>query len=53
MVLAIYFTGSYPKLDAGMWASLEAGLWAIVCAVFGVILAVFNVWILFPKTVQE
>ncbi len=53
MVLAIYFTGSFPKLEAGMWSSLEAALWAIVCAVLGLILGVFNVWILFPRTVKE
>ena len=49
MVLAIYFTGSYPQLGAGGAEPIVAGLWAIAMAVFGCLLGIFNVWITFPK----
>jgi hypothetical protein len=53
MVLAVYFTGSFPKLLPAALAPIEAAAWAVVCAVFGVALAVFNVWLLFPKPVKD
>jgi hypothetical protein len=53
MVLAVYFTNSYPQLGvpAGV-APLFAAVWAILLAVLGVVLGVFNVWLTFPKPVK-
>ncbi len=52
MVLAVYFTGSYPQVVTGAAAPLWAGAWVIVLGVFGVLLAIFNVWLTFPKPVD-
>ncbi len=52
MVLAIYFTGSYPQIATGAVAPLWAAVWAILMAVFGALLGVFNVWLTFPKKVE-
>lgn len=52
MVLAIYFTGSYPQIATGVVAPLWAAVWAILMAVFGALLGVFNVWLTFPKKVE-
>jgi hypothetical protein len=53
MSLAVTFTGSFPKPEMGSLAPFAAGLWAIASAVLGVALAVFNVWILFPREVES
>jgi hypothetical protein len=42
----------WQHMDAGE-AGFAAGLWAIASAVLGVALAVFNVWILFPREVES
>jgi hypothetical protein len=52
MVLAIYFTGSYPQIVSGAVAPLWAAVWAILMGVFGALLGVFNVWLTFPKKVE-
>jgi len=52
MVLAIYFTGSFPQLGGAAIAPLVAAVWAIVMAAFGVLLGIFNVWLTFPKEVD-
>jgi hypothetical protein len=53
MALAIYFSGSYPKLGPDMTLALVSGVWTILMCLFGVGLGVFNVWILFPKEVKS
>lgn len=53
MALAVYFSGSYPMLGSEVTAPLVAGVWVILMGAFGVLLAVFNVWITFPKEVQS
>jgi hypothetical protein len=53
MGLAIYFTGSYPKLGPEMTYPLIAGVWTILMGAFGALLGVFNVWITFPKEVER
>ncbi len=52
MALAIYFSNSYPQIVSGGIAPLWAGVWTILMCVFGVILGIFNVWILFPKATK-
>lgn len=52
MVLAIYFTSSYPQVVSGAFAPLWAAVWAILMAIFGGLLGVFNVWLTFPKKVD-
>ncbi len=52
MVLAVYFTGSFPNVVTGHAAPLFAGVWTILLGVFGVLLALFNVWITFPRPVR-
>ncbi len=52
MSLAVTFTGSFPKPGIESFAPFVAGIWAIASAVLGVVLAVFNVWILFPREVE-
>lgn len=51
MVLAVYFTGSYPPVVTGFLAPIFAAVWTVVLALFGVALGLFNVWITFPKRV--
>jgi hypothetical protein len=53
MVLTMYFSSSYPKIGPEMIAPLVSGVWVIPMGVVGVLLAVFNVWITFPKEVQQ
>jgi len=53
MVLAIYFTGSYPQIVSGPLTPLWAAVWAILMAIFGGLLGVFNVWLTFPKKVES
>jgi len=54
MVLAVYFTSSYPAIiDQPSLAALWAGVWTVVLAAFGVLLGMFNVWLTFPKEVTE
>lgn len=53
MVLAIYFTGSYPQVVSGPLTPLWAAVWAILMAVFGGLLGVFNVWLTFPRKVES
>ncbi len=53
MVLAIYFTGSYPQVVTGAVAPVWAAVWAILMAVFGGLLGVFNVWLTFPRKVES
>ncbi|PKQ22573.1 MAG: hypothetical protein CVT65_12680 [Actinobacteria bacterium HGW-Actinobacteria-5] len=53
MVLAIYFTGSYPQIVSGPLTPLWAAAWAILMAIFGGLLGVFNVWLTFPKKVES
>lgn len=52
MVLAIYFTGSYPQIVTGALTPLWAAVWAILMGAFGALLGVFNVWLTFPKKVE-
>lgn len=52
MVLAIYFTSSYPAIVQGAATPLWAAFWTILMGVFGAVLGVFNVWILFPRKVN-
>lgn len=52
MVLAVYFTSSYPAIVQGPLTPLWAAGWAILMGLFGAALAVFNVWILFPRKVN-
>lgn len=52
MALAVTFTGSFPKPEAAALAPFVAGLWAILAALLGVALALFNIWILFPREVE-
>ncbi len=49
MTLAVFFSGSYPKLAATSLAPLEAGVWAVLMGMFGALLGVFNVWLTFPR----
>jgi hypothetical protein len=51
MVLAVYFTSSYPPIATGAMAAVWAGVWVVVLGAFGVLLAIFNLWITFPKEV--
>jgi hypothetical protein len=52
MALAIYFSGSYPKLGPDLTAPLVAGVWTIAMGAFGAVLGVFNVWLTFPQEQQ-
>jgi len=52
MVLAVFFTGSYPPIVTGAAAAVWAGAWVVVLGAFGVLLAIFNLWITFPKPVK-
>ena len=53
MMLAVYFTGSFPSLNAGpVLVPVIAGLWAILCGWFGAFLGWFNVTITFPREVE-
>lgn len=52
MVLAVTFTGSYPKPPVEAAGPFVAALFAILAAVLGVLLAMFNVWILFPREAE-
>jgi hypothetical protein len=52
MVLAIYFTSSYPAIVQGPFTPLWAAVWTILMGCFGALLALFNVWILFPRKVN-
>jgi hypothetical protein len=52
MVLAIYFTSSYPAIVQGPFTPLWAAVWTILMGTFGALLALFNVWILFPRKVN-
>lgn len=52
MVLAIYFSSSYPLLGSAAVAPLVAAGWAILMAVFGCLLGLFNIWITFPREVK-
>lgn len=51
MVLAVYFTKSYPQIASAAWAPLWAAVWTIVLGAFGAALGVFNVWLTFPRKV--
>ncbi|MCC6496595.1 MAG: hypothetical protein IT193_10110 [Propionibacteriaceae bacterium] len=51
MVLAVYFTGSYPQVMAGPLEPLFAAVWTFLLALFGVALGIFNIWLTFPKQV--
>jgi hypothetical protein len=52
MVLAVYFTASYPSItDTGWLMPLWAAVWVAILGVFGAFLGVFNVWLTFPKPV--
>ncbi|MCB2175393.1 MAG: DUF1097 domain-containing protein [Actinomycetales bacterium] len=53
MVLAVYFTGSYPSIVEGAAAAVWAGVWVVVLGAFGVLLALFNLWITFPRPVAR
>lgn len=53
MVLAIYFTGSFPSLEIGFPPPLIAGLWTIILGGFGGFMGVFNVWLTFPKAEND
>lgn len=53
MALAIYFTGSFPELGGPATAALWSGVWTILMGVFGCLLGMFNVWILFPKKTEK
>ena len=52
MVLAVYFTGSYPQIVSGALAPLWAAVWTILMGAFGALLGVFNVWLTFPRKVD-
>tara|TARA_B110000444_G_C18485877_1_gene431294 strand:+ start:59 stop:616 length:558 start_codon:yes stop_codon:yes gene_type:complete len=49
MVLAIYFTGSYPDFGGILPAPFGAAIWASVMCVFGCFLGFFNIWVMFSK----
>lgn len=52
MMLAVYFTGSYPThIASGALAPIVAGIWAILVGWLGAIFGWFNVTITFPKEV--
>jgi hypothetical protein len=53
MALAIYFSGSFPKIGPDTTMALVSGGWTILMCLFGVCLGVFNVWILFPREVES
>lgn len=54
MVLAVYFTGSYPQIiDQPSLAALWAGVWTVLLCAFGVLLGIFNVWLTFPKQAEN
>jgi hypothetical protein len=54
MMLAVYFTQSYPALTSSpVLMPIIAGIWAILVGWFGAILGWFNVTITFPKEVEE
>ncbi len=52
MVLAVYFSGSFPQVVTGGAAPIWAAVWAVAMGVFGVLLALFNIWITFPREVR-
>ncbi len=52
MVLALYFSGSFPHVGGAAAAPWMALLWAIVSGWFGALAGAFNVWILFPRPVR-
>lgn len=49
MTLAVFFSGSYPKIASSALAPLEAGVWAVLMGMFGALLGVVNVWLTFPR----
>jgi hypothetical protein len=51
MLLAIYFTGSYPAAGNALADPWIATAWTIVAGIFGGILGWFNVTITFPRKV--
>ena len=52
MALGVYFTGAFPQVVTGGAAPLWAAVWAVAMGVFGVLLALFNLWITFPREVK-
>jgi lipopolysaccharide export LptBFGC system permease protein LptF len=52
MVLAVYFSGSFPQVVTGGAAPIWAAFWAVLMGVFGVLLALFNIWFTFPREVK-
>ena len=53
MTLAVFFSGSYPKLATTVLAPLEAGVWAVLMGTFGALLGAFNVWLTFPASTKS
>ena len=53
MVLAIFYTGSFPEMGPPAAAPLVAGVWTILMGAFGAALAVLNVWLTFPKQIEQ
>lgn len=49
MALAIFFTGSYPKLGQANLHPLLAAGWTVAMGAFGALLGVLNVWLTFPR----
>lgn len=53
MVLAVYFTSSYPQIGVpAAVAPLFAAVWTVLLGALGAALGVFNVWLTFPKPVK-
>jgi len=52
MALAVYFSGSFPQVVTGGAAPLWAAVWAVAMGVFGLLLALFNIWFTFPREVK-
>jgi hypothetical protein len=53
MMIAVLFTGSYPKADVAIQVNtLIACGWTIIAGYFGLFLGWFNVAITFPRTVK-
>jgi hypothetical protein len=54
MLLAVYFTASYPALSSTAWVKpWVAGCWAVAAGLLGCFLGWFNVTITFPRLVKK
>lgn len=53
MMLALYFSGAFPKTGDAFIDPWVAGLWTILSGWFGALLGWFNVTITFPREVSS